>query len=481
MINRELLDSLPTPRNTQSFGYLAQGVRLSKPDVGGAQMMEQVNMRVHGASQLHTTMQIDGMLVSPAFSDGAIQNYMNQAHFAASTLRLYTKPGACDAHPFVAFALPLLVFAIVGLSVAFTATLGRHLWALAMTWSPYHYAAQAFGLASMYCHRSGLALAPGRPFGEGFALAARPFATLLVPCALTGASVSSLLISPDYPYGLGLALSLDLEGSFKTLLTAALFVAASVRAFGLPSVPRLARWSSPLVLASSLFFFTVATPRDFYQEGAGQGNMFKYLRMASAMAGSGTLDILPHNGLPTDDRLAAELNNTVDALPYAWDLGGPMFVHDPTSKRDVLIAVNNQTLVGYRSQTRVELTTWSYLGNGGGLTRDHARVIAPLLGPDDDVDGIPDLFDNCPASACTSAGFAAAARPSGHLAPSSIQVRNSAISCWVRRGPAGGMIFLSSRPATMRSSLLSALLPGSMTGPELLPLSAAARVFQSSA
>jgi len=82
VITRDLLDALPTPRNTQSFGYLAQGVRLSKPDVGGAQMMEQVNMRVHGASPLHTTMQIDGMLVSPAFNDGLIQNYINQAAFA---------------------------------------------------------------------------------------------------------------------------------------------------------------------------------------------------------------------------------------------------------------------------------------------------------------------------------------------------------------------------------------------------------------
>jgi hypothetical protein len=82
VITRELLDALPTPRNTQSFGYLAQGVRLSKPDVGGAQMMEQVNMRVHGAGALHTTMQYDGMLISPAFSDGYIQNYINQAAFA---------------------------------------------------------------------------------------------------------------------------------------------------------------------------------------------------------------------------------------------------------------------------------------------------------------------------------------------------------------------------------------------------------------
>jgi len=85
VITRDLLDALPTPRNTQSFGYLAQGVRLSKPDVGGAQMMEQVNMRVHGASQLHTTMQYDGMLISPAFNDGAIQNYINQAAFAETS------------------------------------------------------------------------------------------------------------------------------------------------------------------------------------------------------------------------------------------------------------------------------------------------------------------------------------------------------------------------------------------------------------
>ena len=85
VISRDLLDALPTPRNTQSFGYLAQGVRLSKPDVGGSQAMEQVNMRVHGAGPLHTTMQVDGMLISPAFADGAIQNYINQAAFAETS------------------------------------------------------------------------------------------------------------------------------------------------------------------------------------------------------------------------------------------------------------------------------------------------------------------------------------------------------------------------------------------------------------
>ncbi len=135
------------------------------------------------------------------------------------------------------------------------------------------------------------------PFEEGFALAARPFATLLVPFGLTASAVFSLLIAPSYPYGLGLALSLNLEGWFKPLLTAALFVAALARAFGVPEhshlayLARLSRWSTPLVLLASLVSFTLATPRDFYQEGAGQGNMLKYLRIAKTLAGSGSLDI----------------------------------------------------------------------------------------------------------------------------------------------------------------------------------------------
>jgi len=84
---------------------------------------------------------------------------VNQAHFAASTVRLYSKPGSTAAHPFLAFALPLLTLAVLSLCIVYTSGLGRHLWALAMTWSPYHYSAQAFGLASMYCYRSGVALA----------------------------------------------------------------------------------------------------------------------------------------------------------------------------------------------------------------------------------------------------------------------------------------------------------------------------------
>jgi hypothetical protein len=136
-----------------------------------------------------------------------------------------------------------------------------------------------------------VAFALARLTTQPFASAARPFATLVVPCGLTAAAVASVLLSPTYPYGLGLALSLNLEGWFKPILTASLFLASLLRSLGFPDVSRLSRWSTPLILASALGFFTLATPKDFYRDGAGQGNMFKYLRMASAIAGAGRLDI----------------------------------------------------------------------------------------------------------------------------------------------------------------------------------------------
>jgi len=79
VLSRDTLDALPTPRNSQSIGYLAQGVRLTIPDVGGAQMMEQVQMVSHGANSTHTVMQVDGMKVNSQMSDGRIMNYNNQA------------------------------------------------------------------------------------------------------------------------------------------------------------------------------------------------------------------------------------------------------------------------------------------------------------------------------------------------------------------------------------------------------------------
>ena len=79
VLRRDTIDALPTPRNTQSIGYLAQGVRLTIPDVGGAQMMEQVQMISHGANSSHSVMQVDGMMINAELGDGRIMNYNNQA------------------------------------------------------------------------------------------------------------------------------------------------------------------------------------------------------------------------------------------------------------------------------------------------------------------------------------------------------------------------------------------------------------------
>lgn len=82
----------------------------------------------------------------------------NSAHFASSTVRLYTKPGACHSMPNVAMVLPLLAFLVLALCMFQADTLGPQLNAIYLTWSPFHYAAQAYGLSIMYCYRSGCLL-----------------------------------------------------------------------------------------------------------------------------------------------------------------------------------------------------------------------------------------------------------------------------------------------------------------------------------
>jgi hypothetical protein len=81
--------------------------------------------------------------------------FVNSPHFAASTVRLYTKANAFRDLPFVTMVLPLAMLVLLGLGLVFPAAVGFHLVALYFTWSPYHYAAQAYGLAVMYCYRSG--------------------------------------------------------------------------------------------------------------------------------------------------------------------------------------------------------------------------------------------------------------------------------------------------------------------------------------
>ena len=82
----------------------------------------------------------------------------NWAHFAASTVRLYTRPNAVKTWPLLTLAFPLIAIAVVTGTLAVGEPAGRYLFALYLVWSPYHYARQAYGLSVMYAYRSGCAL-----------------------------------------------------------------------------------------------------------------------------------------------------------------------------------------------------------------------------------------------------------------------------------------------------------------------------------
>ncbi len=98
----------------------------------------------------------------PVMADFAILPWFillsNSAHFAASTVRLYTKSGSREALPFLTMAFPIVTLGVLTFCIFEADVIGRYVQLLYLTWSPYHYAAQAYGLAVMYCVRSGCEL-----------------------------------------------------------------------------------------------------------------------------------------------------------------------------------------------------------------------------------------------------------------------------------------------------------------------------------
>ncbi len=80
----------------------------------------------------------------------------NSTHFAASTIRLYSKPQYYQEFSFLAFSFPIITFIVLIFCVMFPDSGGRYLWMLMLTWAPFHYAKQIFGLSLMYTFRSGI-------------------------------------------------------------------------------------------------------------------------------------------------------------------------------------------------------------------------------------------------------------------------------------------------------------------------------------
>jgi len=84
--------------------------------------------------------------------------FCTSAHFAASTVRLYTKPGASAGLPILSKWVPWIAFGLLAGILFLGGSAGRLVDSLYLAWSPYHYAAQAYGLAVVYSYRSGCRL-----------------------------------------------------------------------------------------------------------------------------------------------------------------------------------------------------------------------------------------------------------------------------------------------------------------------------------
>ena len=79
VLSRDIIDALPITRNSMSIGVVMPGIKLSRPDVGGSQMMEQVAQTSHGSLNKDLTLQVDGMIVNSSMNDNGIQAYNDDA------------------------------------------------------------------------------------------------------------------------------------------------------------------------------------------------------------------------------------------------------------------------------------------------------------------------------------------------------------------------------------------------------------------
>jgi hypothetical protein len=123
----------------------------------------------------------------------------NGAHFAASTVRLYTRPGVTRSLPRLTLAFPLIAVLALTAAITLPEPLGLLLLVTYLVWSPYHYSAQAYGLAVMYGYRAGTVLPDGAKRAIRMACLAPFVWTLLQPSAGLGTLLSAWHVAAPAP------------------------------------------------------------------------------------------------------------------------------------------------------------------------------------------------------------------------------------------------------------------------------------------
>ena len=80
VMNREVLDTIPTGRNVFAQASLVAGVTTNRPDIGGSEGMQSINVQVHGSDGDDLAYQVDGMSVNSINNGGGTAGlYFNDA------------------------------------------------------------------------------------------------------------------------------------------------------------------------------------------------------------------------------------------------------------------------------------------------------------------------------------------------------------------------------------------------------------------
>ena len=77
VVNRELLDALPTGRQMWTVAVTLPGVSLNGQDVCGPGGLQQTRMRAFGAVEQEVTIEVDGILMNSVHGGGSTQQYFN--------------------------------------------------------------------------------------------------------------------------------------------------------------------------------------------------------------------------------------------------------------------------------------------------------------------------------------------------------------------------------------------------------------------
>ncbi len=140
----------------------------------------------------------------------------------------------------------------------------------------------------------------------------RAFYPSLLAVGLSFIACLSLVLSPIFPYGINLVLTLAYESSFASILVWSLLGYSLITTL-LRHIPMLTfrtdgsdrflrRAAAAAMVLALTAAFALLTPSEFWQEGEGQGHMLRYLRMTATLAGSGTLDIDRAEAVPDQAR-----------------------------------------------------------------------------------------------------------------------------------------------------------------------------------